>query len=220
MRECKVPNCTKKYFEVGFCQMHYVRWRKYRNPYIVKIRGPNKVKKNSGDCIVKGCKNPQRNRNLCKKHYTRFRKWGDPNIVKKSKGNTQIQGSKNPNWRGGIADYPNHALMKKLRSKKLKQQNFKCQLCGGKATEIHHRNRDKSDQRLRNYLAVCHKCHCATFHRQPRSTSKYRRLIGMTLREFAKSKGISQPSAYYLLNNTDYFSNFSQKQRQLTGALR
>lgn len=216
MRKCKVPNCAKKYFEAGFCQMHYVRWRKYKNPYIVKIRGPNKIKRNTGACIVEACNNPQRTKNLCEKHYNRFKKWGDPNIVKKSKGNTHIRGNKNPNWRGGVADYPNHALMKKLRLKKLKQQNFKCQICGGKATEIHHRNRDKSDQRLRNYLALCHKCHISNFHRIPKTTSKYKRLIGMTLKEFLKLDRVStQKDAYNSLRELS-----QQKQRQLAGALR
>jgi len=206
MRKCKVPNCAKKYYEAGFCQMHYTRWRKYKNPYIVKTRGPNKIKRNSGTCIVKDCNNVQRTKNLCNKHYERFRKWGDPNIVKKSSGRN-IQGDKNPNWAGGVAEYPNHSLMKKLRLKKLKRAKYRCQICGGKATEIHHKNKNKSDQRLENYIAVCHKCHCASFHRQPRNTSKYRRLIGMSLKEFAKLKHISESSAYHLLKNTDYFSN-------------
>ena len=77
-----------------------------------------------------------------------------------------IIGDKNPNWRGGVAEYKNHALMKKLRLQKLREEHFKCQVCGNKASQIHHINNDKSDQRLENFMILCRECHFQKFHRK------------------------------------------------------
>jgi len=72
------------------------------------------------------------------------------------------KGKLNPNWRGGIAEYFNHAFMKKQRLIIL-MQNPKCEVCGKVATEIHHIDKTKSNHKLSNLMAVCHKCNI-NFH--------------------------------------------------------
>jgi len=161
MEQCLIKDCKKESFARGYCRMHYARWWKHGNPNIVRVRGLGKLAKNIGNCIIEGCQNPQEIKHFCNKHYRRFLKWGDPNQVKKSKGR-DIRGNKNPNWKGGIAEYPDHCRMKRLRLQKLKEENSRCQMCGGKAVEIHHRNGNKADQRIKNYMALCHSCHKKT----------------------------------------------------------
>lgn len=74
------------------------------------------------------------------------------------------KGSDNFNWRGGVAEYPNHSQMKRVRLKKLKQANYTCQECGGKATEIHHKDKTKILHTIDNLVALCHKCHLTVYH--------------------------------------------------------
>jgi len=167
--------------------MHYYRQRRHGNPLIIKLRGPKKF--NTGKCIVKNCHNAQRTRNMCNKHYQRWRTYGNPLIVKP---HGFQKGSKNINWRGGVAEYKNHSLMKKLRLKKLELINFKCEECGAKATHIYHKNKNKQDQRIANYIALCIKCFYKRL-RIPKGTSKYLRLYGMRLKDMAQKLNISHP---------------------------
>lgn len=74
------------------------------------------------------------------------------------------RGEKNINWKGGVADYKNHYLMKKLRLKKLESVKYRCESCGGKAHLIHHKNKIKSDQRIKNFMALCWSCHKKKYH--------------------------------------------------------
>lgn len=98
------------------------------------------------------------------------------------------KGPKNGNWRGGVSEYPNHYLMKKNRLIIL-LNNPKCEICGKQATEVHHRNGNKADHRLKNLMASCHSCN-AKIHFAPINT-KYRRLYGMTLKELGKKYKLS-----------------------------
>jgi len=49
--------------------------------------------------------------------------------------------------------------MKKNRLKVLEESNFTCKYCGGKATEVHHKDGSKSNHEPENLVPVCHKCH-------------------------------------------------------------
>lgn len=105
------------------------------------------------------------------------------------------QKEKNPNWRGGLSEYPNHYLMKKHRLIIL-MNNPKCEICGKNATEIHHRNKNKSDHRLKNLMAICSKCHIGKFHNQKRLT-KYYKKYGLRLYELAKKYNLSSSAIWY-----------------------
>jgi len=73
-------------------------------------------------------------------------------------------GAKNPMWKGGIAEYPNHGELKKNRLVVLNKANHICQVCRGIATEVHHIDKTKTNHKKENLLPVCHKCNCS-FHR-------------------------------------------------------
>jgi hypothetical protein len=75
------------------------------------------------------------------------------------------KGEKNINWKGGIAEYPNHSLMKRIRKFKLQSTNYICECCGGKATEIHHLDKSKTNHSFNNFKSLCHKCHMGIFHK-------------------------------------------------------
>jgi transcriptional regulator with XRE-family HTH domain len=58
-----------------------------------------------------------------------------------------------------IFEYENHYAMKKNRLQVLKESNFICVYCGGKAIEVHHKDGSKSNHEPDNLIPVCHKCH-------------------------------------------------------------
>lgn len=85
-------------------------------------------------------------------------------------------------------EYPNHYQMKKNRLKVLRDANYICQKCGGKAIEIHHLDKTKTNHSKENLMAVCHKCNMS-FHRDKIGRpSKYHRL---SLKELSLLIGLS-----------------------------
>jgi len=93
------------------------------------------------------------------------------------------KGSDNPNWKGGVSEYPDHYLMKKIRLEVLGEANHICQICGNKATEIHHKDLSKDNHSKENFIPVCHGCQMK--FKRP-YTSKYKRLYGFTFGELRK----------------------------------
>jgi 5-methylcytosine-specific restriction endonuclease McrA len=69
-------------------------------------------------------------------------------------------GKNNGNWNGGVSEYPNHYYLKKQRLVKLNNIGFVCEKCKiKKAKEIHHKDRNKSNHKLNNLMALCVPCH-------------------------------------------------------------
>lgn len=56
-------------------------------------------------------------------------------------------------------DYLDHYTMKQNRLKVLKANCHRCAICGGVATEIHHKDGSKSNHDIKNLMPICHKCH-------------------------------------------------------------
>lgn len=79
-------------------------------------------------------------------------------------GKMAFKGAKNPRWNGGVAEYPSHSELKKNRLIVLREANYICQVCGGKATQTHHKDKSKTNHAKENLLPVCCKCN-ASFHR-------------------------------------------------------
>ena len=69
------------------------------------------------------------------------------------------KGSKNPRWNGGVSQYPNHYELKKNRLIVLNLRKWKCEICGEKAQQTHHKDGNKANHSLSNLQAVCKKCH-------------------------------------------------------------
>lgn len=187
---CTVIGCDRKYYAKGYCRMHHARFLYDEKHGIVPNLSANKLIKPRKDkkCTVENCSNLANTRGMCGKHYYRSRHGYDLNEDLKSGAKA---GELNPNWRGGVSEYKNHGVLKKIRLKKLKSKNYQCEVCGAPADEVHHLDRTKSNHSLRNLLAICTSCHMKLFHRHKKSTSKYKRIYGMTLVEIAQKLNLS-----------------------------
>jgi len=133
-------------------------------------------------CKIDGCNRKYYARGFCYFHYRRFKK-NQP-----MEGELNIKGERNPNWNGGISEYPNHSLMKRVRKEILKESNNVCHYCCGFANEVHHKDLSKNNHSKENLVACCRKCNSLPEHRKPH-TSKYKRIYGYTAKELI-AKGI------------------------------
>lgn len=174
---CTVPGCSNKYYAKGYCHKHYANYLRSGHP-LGNYKGII--------CSVDGCNKKSNNvSGKCSYH-------------ERIKG-TNIKGDKNIHWRGGVAEYKDHSLMKRLRLKKLKLENYTCEICGGKAVEVHHKDGTKDHHSIDNFLAVCHKCHIGVCHKNRRQ--KPRKYSEYSLMQLAKMAGVSVGSIrkYYLM---------------------
>jgi len=101
------------------------------------------------------------------------------------------KGVKNFRWNNGASEYKNHSELKRNRIKALKRDEHKCKFCNKKATETHHKDETKENHDIDNLISVCHKCHINQFHKHKKTTSKYRRLYGMSLQEMSNKANLS-----------------------------
>lgn len=69
-RICSVADCGNPHLARGFCNVHYLRWKKHGDP-LIGARTRN-------TCSVDGCDGPCVGRGWCEKHYTRWKRHGDP----------------------------------------------------------------------------------------------------------------------------------------------
>lgn len=75
-KSCTIDDCAKIHFGHGYCQMHYVRWRKHGDPNAL-------VRRKNADqpvCEVDGCERQPSKRGMCNAHYQRDRKGRDPSV--------------------------------------------------------------------------------------------------------------------------------------------
>ena len=141
----------------GFRKKH----KNFRTKESYKIQG-EKIKGHRnyhirGICKIKNCNNKHYGLGYCIKHWGRLKRNGSPFIYRAS-----IKGKLNPNWKGGTAEYPNHALMKKQRLIIL-IKHPECEKCGEPAIEVHHKDKTKFNHKFSNLMALCSTCH-KSFH--------------------------------------------------------
>ena len=167
MNICKVKNCDKRYYAKGYCRKHYVALIERKDYKLHK-------------CKIKECSH-HTHRIYCYIHEYRMLHKLPIDFI----GNCNILRTKEKNnmWKGGIAGYPNHSLMKKNRLIIL-LHNPRCEICRKSATEIHHKDFSKSNHKLSNLQAVCHKCNI-------RLSSEFYQRYGMTLTEITSKLGRS-----------------------------
>jgi hypothetical protein len=177
MRLCRISGCTNPYYVKQFCRAHYAQ----------NLRGKNGAMSVISRCIVPGCECRTTEHVFCHMHHTRWLK-----ALGLQRGNRSISGERNPRWNGGVSDYPNHSLMKRLRKEVLEEAGYICEKCGGVADRIHHRDNDKSHQEKSNYMPSCHGCNMSLHGgarqiRQPRAEWKER--LKEFLGEYGKEGG-------------------------------
>ena len=104
------------------------------------------------------------------------------------------KGNENINWKGGVAEYPDHSELKRNRIKKLKEADGKCEVCHEDAFCVHHLDGSKANHDMKNLAVLCKKCHLVlhndtAYPKSTAKTSKYTREYGMTLKEMAERYG-------------------------------
>lgn len=95
-RVCAVPECGGVHSAMGWCQKHYIRWKKHGDPSI-------NLNARSGPCSISGCLGPTVGHGFCSKHYRRFKTHGDPMkvlYVRDHGGKCSSCGSGGPFYKG------------------------------------------------------------------------------------------------------------------------
>lgn len=151
-KSCSVDGCNGKHFARGYCRNHHARFLRKGTPY-KKYLSPN--------CKVPGCEKPRSALGYCSFHYERFKN-GIPLNAERYETH---RGVNNENWKGGVAEYPNHSLMKRVRKQILKERGEFCQICRLPANKIHHLDKTKSNHDPSNIIIVCQRCHFRWFHK-------------------------------------------------------
>ncbi len=174
---CKVNGCLRGVEAKQLCHNHYERFVDCGDPL-------GTLKK----CEVKGCKKKIHKNSkykYCESHRYRM----NNNIPLDAPKGWAVRGKKNVNWKGGVAEYPDHYTMKRNRLLKLKQVNGKCEKCDEKAILIHHKDGSKNNHSLDNLIPLCQKCHGVIHTGRKNKTSKYKNLYGITLKEMIEKYG-------------------------------
>jgi len=69
---CAVDGCERKHKARGYCDTHYMMWK--RGAEITSIKSRNRIKPDC--CIENGCTDPVKAKGLCKTHYQRLLRHG------------------------------------------------------------------------------------------------------------------------------------------------
>ncbi len=95
--------------------------------------------------------------------------------------------------------YQNHYQMKKNRLIKLQQTKARCEICGRRGVNIHHKDGSVSNHNLNNLIFLCRSCHLIIDLKTGNidgHTTKFIRKYGMTLKEMAKKLHISEATTW------------------------
>lgn len=176
---CTIKECNNVQYAKGWCHRHYEKNRRNGDPL---------YKRPISICTIDGCGDRITGNGLCRLHWNRQR---NGTVLTKEKGN---KAELNSRWKGGIAGYPNHSLMKKNRLIVLERDNYKCFSCGKKANQIHHLDLSKDNHALENLVASCQKCNSK--HRN--NYIDYKSLYGKYAAELKKILNISINHIKYL----------------------
>ena len=147
MKECKIDGCNKKYKGLGYCQMHYDRFKRHGNPL---SGGRFRIKNQGKKCKVNGCDQNATALKFCNMHWRRNNKFGDPEFRKNQYGRFK-------NWAKDDSGYilkwapddPNskcsgylyqhrHVMSEKIGRPLIANEN------------VHHVNGDRSDNKIEN----------------------------------------------------------------------
>lgn len=198
-RICEIKNCGKKHYAKGYCENHWRRfiWYPKVKLRIAEYRKTYRIKNGlvrEHKCSIRGCnKMINKKSKYCAGHKFRIEHNLPLDLSKNCRGMHAPKGKNNFMWKGGVAEYPNHYLMKKNRLIVL-MYHPKCEMCDKPAVCIHHRNGDKSDHRLSNLMASCIKCNAGI--RFKPNNAKYFRLYGISFSEISSKTNYTYAHIY------------------------
>lgn len=141
---CTLEGCGLKHYAKGYCHYHYIFFKRTH----------------ATPCKVVGCGKKAKKGNI----YCYFHR------LKIEKGlpfENDRKGKNNKNWKGGVSNYPNHHVMKKIRKERLSQTNGRCEDCGvaAKKLHMHHIDFSKNNHTPENLKLLCPCCH-KKYHRK------------------------------------------------------
>jgi hypothetical protein len=185
-RGCKVEGCKGFHYAKGYCHKHHS-----------KYCGPGQFRRHWDEmpvCAFKGCtRHVTVDGNIyCRIHTKKsgYSPYENGCILSKI-------GSNNPRWNGGASEYPNHALMKRVRRHVLEAANHECQVkgpnCKGTATIVHHKDNSRANHAVDNLIACCAKCHMGVLHvgKIGRPRTKERKVIPLKVKT---ERPVSRPT--------------------------
>ena len=95
--------------------------------------------------------------------------------------------------------YPNQYEMKKNRLIVLKKSKGKCVICEKRAQVVHHDDFSLDNHSVDNLMPLCHKCHKIVHCNEVGySTSKYKRIYGLTQTQLSERLDVSKGKIYEL----------------------
>jgi len=197
MRICEIRKCGLPHYGKGYCRNHYTTLVYYPTHKEHHLQYQKKYRKEhygifTHQCEIKNCNYTTIHKyKYCHRHRNRIelRLPLDLSLDCKKLAIHSCRGEKNGNWNGGTSEYPNHYLMKKNRLIIL-MHNPKCEYCGKKATQIHHKDENKANHKLSNLVPTCHKCNV-------RQSSKFYKRFGYTLTEITEKLNFTGLSKNY-----------------------
>lgn len=81
----------------------------------------------------------------------------------KKKKKSQKKAVSSPSQKKQWIDYPSYLLgnwWKSKRNLKLRSQNYRCEICGKKATQVHHKHyKTLGREKNADLVAICRQCH-------------------------------------------------------------
>lgn len=76
MRTCSIEGCEGKHQALGYCNKHYIRYRRGKQLPVEPVRWIEEHR-NDARCIVDGCERQSNTRKMCLLHYKRYMKGQD-----------------------------------------------------------------------------------------------------------------------------------------------
>jgi hypothetical protein len=177
--KCSVSSCNHGVYAHGLCRKHYDLSKRNGKPVY-----------KSHECAYPGCKKGTFFE-YCWPHKKKINSRLKNGLHLMATSSDLKIGALNNRWNGDASYYKNHAEMKRIRNKIIKEREGKCEICGGVGNEIHHKDMGRINHDKENLILCCRKCHKGTFHSLPRKNTKYIRLYGMSLREMGEKLGYS-----------------------------
>lgn len=149
---CKIEGCERRYAAVGFCQMHYKRFRKYGDPMISR---PS----NNRKCTIGGCDRNHYGLGLCSAHYQQQTYLGyiKPTEIRPRKARIgDLYPQKNgyvfivvmPDTPGAKRPNSGERRWSMLQHRFVMQEHIGRPLMRNE--DVHHINGDRSDNRIEN----------------------------------------------------------------------